>query len=283
MIFDPHIRQLFQLRGRPSIYTAPGDDPVNCQAIRQGGGQRVMLGFLKVTPERICFHVRREDVPAPVQGASLDWDGETFTIDAVQPVERDADGLMWELDASWGLDVILRSGTGSGANQSPPVGADFSVAAGASAGDSAVSIKSTFTVGKLLAGDKFTIAGNATEYTVTGPGVVAAANVFTAVPIAPVLAANAGLGAGVTFEFARDFTVRAAVAAYQAKEIAGTVQIGDRRLIIPQSSLDGAGLTDAPKASDRITFENQPYNVISTTAIYQAGEPYAWDLQLRRA
>lgn len=283
MIFDPHIRTLFQLRGRTSTYTPPLGSPISCKAIRQGGGQAIALGPIKITPERTCFHVLRADIPSPAAGATLVWAGESFTVDAVQPVQRDVDGLLWELDTSWGLDVIYRSATGSGATQNPPQGAGFSVASAASAGATAVSIKASFTVGKILPGDKFTIAGNATEYTVTGPGVSAASNQFAAVPITPALAANAALNAVVTFDFARDFTARAAVANYDAKEMMGTIQVGDRRLVILQSALDAAGMTDAPKSTDRITFENQPFNVIQATAIYQAGEPYAWDVQLRQA
>ena len=190
---------------------------------------------------------------------------------------------MWDLDASWGLDIVFRSITGSGATQSPPVGTDFTVATAASAGAGQIDIGSGFTQGKLLPGDKFTIAGNATQYTVTGSGVAAASNKFAAVPIAPNLAANAGQGAAVTFEFSRDFIVRAAVASYDAKEITGTVKVDDRRLVILQSSLDAAGSVPAPSSDDRVTFENQPFNIISAKAIYQAGQPYAWDLQLRRA
>jgi hypothetical protein len=282
MNFSPHIRQLFQLRGRASTYTPPVGAAVPLKAIRQGGGQRIMLGYLKISPERTCFHVQRADVPAPVAGAVLEWDGEAFTIDAVQPVERDADGLMWEFDASWGLDVVLRSATGSGTSQSPPQGAGFTVAAAALAGAAAVSIKAGFTTGKLVAGDKFTIAGNATEYTVTGPGVAAVSNQFSNVPITPVLAADAAQGAAVTFDFALDFIVRAAIANYTQDEYKGTVQMGDRRIVLLQSALDQSDMTEAPKAGDRVAMENQTFSVVSAVATYQAGEPYAWDLQLRR-
>lgn len=282
MKFDPHLRQLFAIRGRASTYTPPVGSAIACKAIRQGGGRAIALGPVKVTPERTCFHVLRDDIASPVAGATLVWDGESFTVDAVQPVFRDADGLFWELDVTWGLDVTYRSASGSGATQNPPIGTGFTVASAASAGAAAVSIKSGFTIGRLNAGDKFTIAGNATEYTVAAPGVQAASNQFTAVPITPVLAANASLGAAVTFDFARDYTIRAAIAGYDAKELQGSVQVGDRRLVILQSALDAAGLTDDPKSTDKVTFENQTYNVISAAAIYQAGAAYAWDVQLRQ-
>jgi hypothetical protein len=280
--FQPHIRQLFQLRGRASTYTPPIGAVVALKAIRQGGGQRMMLGYVKISPEKTLFHVLRSDVPTPVAGAVLEWDGEGFTIDAVQPVERDADGLMWELDASWGLDVILRSTIGTGANQAPPQGGSFVIGSPASVGGTALWIKSGFLVGKLLPGDKIAIAGHPTDYTVTGTGVVAANNQLTGVPITPALAADAVLGAAVTFDFVRDFIVRAAIANYEAAEYAGTVQMGDRRIVLLQSTLDQVGMVGAPKAGDRVTMENQTFSVVSATGTYQAGEPYAWELQLRK-
>jgi len=284
MDFAPHMARLFHLRGRASSYLAPGIGarPVEFQAIRQGGGQRIMLGPIKVSPEKTLFHVLRSELAEPEPGAALEWDGECFTIDAVQPVERDADGLMWELDCSWGLDIVLRSAIGSGTNQSPPQGSGFTIAAAALGGSGSVAIKAGFTVGKLVAGDKFTIAGDATAYTVTGPGVAAASNQFGAVPITPALAVNAALGAAVTFDFARDYVLRAAIANYTQDEYAGTVQMGDRRIVALQSALDQAGMTDAPKAGDRVTLENQTFSTVSAMATYQAGEPYAWELQLRR-
>lgn len=241
-----------------------------------------MLGPVKVSPEKTLFHVLRADVPAPAAGAVLEWDGEGFTIDAVQPVERDPDQIMWELDASWGLDVVLRSVAGSGANQIPPQGGAFTIGAAAQAGAVAVWIKSGFTVGKLIAGDTITIAGDTTEYTVTGSGVVAQNNSFTGVPVTPALVANAALGAAVSIDFARDFIVRAGMAGYEATEYGGTVQMGDRRIVILQSALDQAGMADAPKAGDRVTLENQTFSTVTAQATYQAGAPYAWELQLRK-
>lgn len=283
MNFEIHVRQLFQIRGRASVYTPPVGSAVSCKAIRQGGGQSLQVGPIRVVPERTRFHVRRTDIPAPAPGAALVWDGVSFTIDAFQPVERDADGLLWELDASWGVSIGYRSVTGSGLTQNPPVGEDYTVAANASAGASSVSITADFIQGRLNAGDRLTIAGNATTYTVQAPGAQAASDAFASVPISPVLAANAAAGAAVTFDFARDHAVRAAVADYMARDFQGAVKSGDRRLVVLQSALDAAGMTEAPASGDRVTFEAAPYNVESVKAIYQGSEPYAWELQIREA
>ena len=280
MDFTPHVRQLFQLRGRLSTFTPAVGSAAACRVIRQGGGEPVQMGPIKVVVDRTRFHVRRAEVASPDAGDVLTFGGDAYTIDAVQPVERDADKQMWCLEASWGAAIAYRSITGSGSTQSPPQGTTFAVKTAALAGVSAITIDAPFVVGRLLASDTFTIAGNATVYTVSAP-VTASSSTFTAVPFAPVLAANAAEDAAVTFDFSRDYSVRAAIAGYSASEIAGGVQVGDRRVVILESALDDAGMTDPPKAGDRLTFEARQFTVITATAVYGDGVPVAWDLQVR--
>jgi hypothetical protein len=280
MDFTPHVRQLFQLRGRLSTFTPAGGSAANCRVIRQGGGEPVQMGPIRVVVDRTRFHVRRAEVAAPDAGDVLTFAGDAYTIDAVQPVERDADKQLWCLETSWGAAVTYRSTTGSGATQSPPQGSTFAVKVAALAGAPSITIDAPFAVGRLLAGDTFTIAGNATVYTVAAP-VTAASSTFTGVTFTPVLAANAAEDAAVTFTFSRDYSVRAAIAGYAADEVAGGVQVGDRRVVILEDALDDAGVSDTPKATDRLTFEGRQFTVISATALYGDGVPVAWDLQVR--
>lgn len=276
MDFSPHLRTIFVTRGSAATYTPPAGAPVACRMIRQGGGQPVRIGPVLVTTERISFHVRRAEIATPVAAAQIAYRGETFTVDAVQPVENDAEGLLWSLDASWGADLVYRSVTGSGATQSPPQGSGFTVSAEGLAGANVISIKSPLAVGKLSAGDKIIVAGH--THTVTGTGVQAVMNRFSAVPISPALAAPVSVGEPVSFTFLRDRPLRGAIAAYAASEFLGGVQAGDRRVVIMQAAM--AGL-DAPKAGDRIVFESRAFNVISAVAIYQGQNPVAWDIQVR--
>lgn len=276
MDFSPHIRTIFATRGASAVYTPLAGEAISCKAIRQGGGQPVRIGPVTVTTERVSFHVRRSDVSLPVAGATLAYRGETFTVDAVQPVEKDAEGLIWALDASWGADMLYRSVDGSGSTQNPPQGSNFFVSAAGSAGASTVSIKSNFAVGKLLAGDKISIAGSV--HTVTA-GVQAVMNQFAAVPISPALAAPVAVNDPVTLTFARDIALRGAVASYQASEFMGGVLAGDRRVVIMQSAMSHAGVI--PKAGDRLIFEDRSFNVQSAVAIYQGASPIAWDVQVR--
>ena len=280
MDFTPHVRQLFQARGRLSTFTPAVGSAAACRVIRQGGGEPVQMGPIRVVVDRTRFHVRRAEVAAPAAGDVLTFGGDAYTVDAVQPVERDADKLMWCLETSWGATVTYRSVTGSGTTQSPPQGTSFAVKTAALAGVSALTIDAPFAVGRLLAGDTFTIAGNATVYTVAAP-VTASSSTFTGVTFTPVLAANAAEDAAVTFTFSRDYSVRAAIAGYTANEVAGGVQVGDRRVVILEDALDDASLSEPPKAGDRATFESRQFTVITATAVYGDGVPVAWDLQVR--
>ena len=276
MDFSPHLRTVFRLRGSPATYAPPSGGEVSCRAIRQGGGQPVRIGPVVITPERISFHVLREDIASPAAGATLSYGGEIFTVDASQPVESDVEGLLWSLEASWGTDVLYRAVAGSGSTQNPPQTGALTVAADANAGSSAIGIKSNLAVGKLIAGDKLTIGG--TEYTVTAD-VTAVMSQFSGVPVSPVLSADAVSGSEVVPTYKRDIALRAAVASYAAKEFMGGVQAGDRRLVVMQAAL--AALDGEPKAGDRIVFGGRTFNVQSAAPIYEGTTPIAWDIQAR--
>lgn len=278
--YDAMTAELFRRRGLPAVYAAPGDpDVLTVQTIRQGGGDPVHLGPVKVIVDRTLLHVRRAELPAPVVGATLALGGDTFTVEAVQPCERDVDALKWQLECSWGVAVAYRSVSGSGATQNPPVATAPKVAANASAGAATITINSaSMLVGKLVAGDAFTVAGK--TYTVTADR-TAASNALTNVAFTPALAANVSAGEPVTFTFVRDYPVRAAVSAYLQDEFAAGVQVGDRRLVILESALDEAGMTGQPKAGDKVTMGDQVLTVVKATAVYRGSTPVAWDVQAR--
>lgn len=243
--------------------------------VRRGGGMPVNIGPVTVTVERLFFQVMRADIPAPVAGGTILDRGETFTIDAVQPSERDADRLMWRLDVSWGADMVYRPVAGSGSTQSPPLGSGFTIAAAAEAGAGTISVKGLGAVGKLVAGDRITAGGNV--YTVTGSGVLAVAQQFSAVPVTPAVAAPLTAGQAVEISFAADKAVRGAPAAYEAKEFFGGVQVGDRRIVIMQAALGDI----TPKSGDRLIFEGKTFMVASAVAVYEAASMVAWDIQAR--
>ncbi|MGR0183210.1 head-tail joining protein [Azospirillum aestuarii] len=279
MDFSPHLRTLFQLRGKPASYAPTAGAPVPCRAIRQGGGQVVAIGPVVVMLERVQFHIRRAEVPAPEIGAVLTVNGDTFTVQAVQPVQRDADGLMWGLDVAWGLPVIYRTAAAPGGVQGGP----WSVVTAAAAGTSSISIQSQHinVTGKLQLGDVLTIGGAA--YTVGAVISASAAKSFNNIPISPPLAAPVVAGASVTITqpSATGYAITGAMADYGASEVMGSVLVGDRRMVILQAAFVVAGLPAGPKPGASIEADGRIYNVIHTKAHYAGSAVAAWELQVR--
>ncbi|QCO03032.1 head-tail joining protein [Azospirillum argentinense] len=279
MDFAPHIRTLFQLRGKPATYAPAAGAPAPCRAIRQGGGQVVAIGPVMVMLERVQFHVRRADVPAPEIGAVLTVGADAFTVQAVQPVHRDADGLLWGLDVAWGLPVIYRSAAASGGVQGGP----WSTVTAAAAGASSISVQSQHinVTGKLQPGDVLTIGGSA--YTVGAAIGSSAAKSFNNIPISPPLAAPVAAGASVaiTQPSATGYALTGAMADYEASEVMGGVLVGDRRMVVLQTAFVAAGLPAGPKPGASIEAGGQPYNVIHTKAHYAGPAVAAWELQVR--
>ncbi|OYD80942.1 head-tail joining protein [Azospirillum brasilense] len=279
MDFTPHIRTLFQLRGKPATYTPTVGAPASCRAIRQGGGQAVAVGPVVVMLERVQFHVRRADVPTPEVGGVLTVGGDAFTVQAVQPVQRDAEGLLWGLDVAWGLPVVYRSAAASGGVQGGP----WSVATAAAAGASSISIQSQHinASGKLQPGDVLTIGGAA--YTVGAAIGASAAKSFNNIPISPPLAAPVAAGASVTISqpSATGYVLTGAMADYGASEVMGGVVVGDRRMVILQAAFVAAGAPAGPKPGAAIEADGRTYNVIHTKAHYAGSAVAAWELQVR--
>lgn len=277
-MFAPHLASIFATMGAAATYTAPDDAPVDCRAVRQGGGQAVNFGPVSVVLDRVRFEVLRSAIPDPQPGATLDVAGTTWTVQAAQPCERDSHGLKWSLDVAWGAPVIWRSVTGQGSTQNPPsVTGAVTVAAVASAGASAVSIKAGYVVGKLAAGDKLTIG--ATVHTVTGP-VQGANNQFANVPIDPPLVADVAVNQPVTLTFARDVLVISAVSGYQARELQGGVQAGDVRLVL--LARNAAALPETAKIGDMVAVGGQMVRAVNVNPLYQAGSVIGYEIQARK-
>jgi hypothetical protein len=279
MSFAPHVAAIHAALGRPAVYTPPGGDAVALRAVRAGGGQPISYGAVTVVLDRVRFEVLRSAVQTPVAGATLVVDGETFTVDGIQPVQRDAHGLKWSLDVSWGVEIVWRSVTGSGATQNPPsTSGGVTVAANAATGAAVISLRSTYAVGKLLPGDVVTVAG--ADYAVNAAA-QASANVFSAVGITPALAADVVLGAPASLGFAHDTAIRAAVSGYQARELQGGVSAGDIRLVLLPAAL--SALPEAPKLGDLAIIPGiGTLRVVNTAPVYSGASVAALEVQARR-
>lgn len=272
MFIEPAI--IFDLLADTAVLTAAGGGDTSCRAMPQGGGETFTFAKVVVRADRQTFHLLRSVVGTPVDG-TLTVAGTPHTIDAGEPVADDPRSLFWAVHASWGLPVTWKRVTGSGSTLHPPYGGPDWLATGTS-GASVVTITDAgefpFAYGRLIADDFIIIDG--IEYTVTA-ATSAVDNVFTDVPITPALAATFSDEAA-TIEFVGNGTVRGALADYEASEIMGGVQAGDRRLVVRSSGFSGT-----PTTSDRVTIGSTEWRVQTVSAVYAGDTVAAWDLQLR--
>ena len=278
MIFPAALDVLFSFRGETCVYTPISGPPLTLRAIRTGGGQQFNYGSVVIWLERTRFEVLRSELPSPVVGATLEVAGNTWTIQGIQPCYNDAYALKWSLDVSWGATVTWRSVSGQGATQSPPsITGALTLAAAALAGASAVSVRCTYAVGKLVPGDVLTIGG--ADHTVTTT-TQAASNVFSAVGITPALATGAAMGAAVSAQFSRDTEITAAISGYTARELQGGLQAGDLRIILLPAAANA--LSEAPKIGDLVVASFGTLRVVNASPVYAGSSIAAYEIQCRK-
>ena len=161
-----------------------------------------------------------------------------------------------------------------------PVDGAITVSVPASSGASTITLTAPSGNWFLRVGDKFTIAGNATVYTVTAQK-VAASGLFTSVAFTPVLAANASAGAAVTFTWSNDYTVSAVVWPYDDKLIDGTtISVHDLRLHM--QAVDQSGVTyPEPTGLDKVKVNGtfRPIGIVA--GVYSGDTVTVWDAQAR--
>lgn len=162
-----------------------------------------------------------------------------------------------------------------------PIDGAITVSAPASSGASTITLTAPSGNWFLRVGDKFTIAGNATVYTVTAQK-VAASGLFTGVAFTPVLAANASAGAAVTFTWSNDYTVSAVVSPYDDKLIDGTtISYKDHRCYMQAVDQSGTAYPE-PTNLDKISIAGGAFRAIGITATVQSGDAATvYDVQAR--
>jgi hypothetical protein len=196
-------------------------------------------------------------------------------------VEQETAYQLAQLIAELGRGVVFRNLTvkpGASPAPNPPQLTGLAVNALTALGAGAITLKATFASGRLIVGDKFTIAGDATVYTVTGE-VIAASNSFAAVPISPVLAQAAAANAVVTPIFVADFPIRALVTAFPARLINGTsIQVTDRQVRFLASTISGI----EPAVTDKILIGSDSYSIVAPKSAELQGVVYSWFCQVRR-
>jgi hypothetical protein len=271
----------FSALGREATYAEPSGVPVHCRVMpRQGTVEAATLKFgqdIEIWRESLVFEVRAAEVSTPVAGGVLTVDGVAYTITG-QPVRKDARRLVWTVDANFGVPVVYRSVTGTGAAQNPPQGSSFVVAAPALAGATSIIIKSVYAVGKLLPGDRVSVGGH--DHVVTAPA-QAVSNQIT-ISISPALPADVGQGGPVVLSFKADYALRAAVSGYRAEEIIGGVQSGDLRVVVLRSLLTGAGLLDDPAPTGVLIAMGKTWAIKNVDPTYNGADVLAYEIQARR-
>jgi len=170
--------------------------------------------------------------------------------------------------------------TGGANPSSNPVTGAITVQTSATAGASTITLTSPTGAWFIEAGDTFTIAGNATVYTV-GARVVSASGKFTNVAISPVLAANATAGAAVTVTWVNDYPAKAIVSGYDYKLIDGTtITVKDLRVLMQPT--DTASRTiSTPTPLDRIIIDGSSRAVGMSSPQYAGSVISLWDVQAK--
>lgn len=284
MTFAPYLGTVFRLLGTAGTYAPPGGGAAVPVAVKRvGGGAPVQIGPVTVVIERTSFHVQRAELALPSAGGVVTIPAGVWTVEAVEPVERDTEGLLWGLHCAWGELVTYRPAADAGDQEHPPRGSSFMLAADAPAGAAVVSIKGTLAAGRLLPGDSFDLAEHPAPYSVAAP-VVAVGGTFGAVALSSPLAAPAVAGAAVAFTFGGGGGVRvhAAMVELEPSELAGGTVVGSRRMVVLRDALTGAGVTGDPKAGDRVIAANgRRWDVASVRGHTAGGTVRAWELLLK--
>lgn len=165
---------------------------------------------------------------------------------------------------------------GQNASPSPPSHGGLIVDATAALGATQITISSSFAVGRLVAGDKLTIVGDSTVYSVTAP-ISAVDNKFTNVPITPALVQQAAQGASVSAAFAADLKVMVRVAAFPLQLVNGTtIRATDLQVVIPAILL-----AFEPSTTDMLIIDSKIHKIINVSPGYVASQVGLYRIQAR--
>lgn len=169
---------------------------------------------------------------------------------------------------------ITTSGGPSPALNPPVFTAPIKVNGNFLAGVSSISLLATYLVGRVVAGDQFTIGSK--TYTVTNT-VSASSNGLAGVGINPVLAADVADLTTVTFSFLNDTTLYASVRSFPRNLMDGTlVTASDLMVLIPAKSLPFT-----PKNTDRLIIDDVQKDIVDYTPGYQGDQVAFWNVHAR--
>jgi len=172
------------------------------------------------------------------------------------PTDVRARALAARMLAAKGRTLLLRqptrveipSGPDAGLVVESPLSTRMLRALGAfTAGASVLSLDADVVKGLLVAGDKFTVAGNAQVYTVTGGPYAANGNILASVAFTPALVANVADNAAVTVSFDGTDTLLKGYPENREEMVAGKLTLlATWQVLVAQSALDDAGVVVSP-------------------------------------
>jgi len=278
----PDLKTPFRLLGQAATFTPTVGSAVSCKAMPVGGGETFQVGKVAFTVARPLFHVRRSEV-TPAVGGVLTVDGTAHAIQAVEAVEGDARGLLWQVMPAWGaLFDSTTPGSGGGSEYDPPDPTMTYTAAATSAGSGTLTVLSSgWTTGRARNGDSLTVDGS--DYEITGDvqlSLIGMSYGFADIPLDTGLVGALDGDEAVTFTAAgtsNTRSVRAAIADYAAEEVRGGVLASDRRLVVRVGDI-----TPAPTTSDLVSIDGTDWSVVSVETIHVGADVVAWVCQLRR-
>lgn len=171
--------------------------------------------------------------------------------------------------------VTMLDGPTSAPNP-PTITGGLTVFGAVSAGASTITLRARSASGRLIAGDRFVLAGDTTIHTITAQ-VIAASNTFTPVPFSPPLTQPVADGAAAALFYAADVPITARVDGFAENLVDGTlVRVGDLNVMIP-----GAELMAAPQAVDKIVLDGVVKSIVTVTPVYAAAQVAFWRVQAR--
>lgn len=154
--------------------------------------------------------------------------------------------------------------------QNPPdVTGSLTVQATVNAGQSSIVATAPSLRGRFAAGDQFTVAGNATVYTISADAI--AANNQATLSFTPALATQAVSSTALTFVFDADTAIRVAPRRLSPRDLTTSdIQNGMRMLVIAAKSL-----LSPPKDGDRILLDGNWLTIVGPPSTAYDGEEAA--------
>ena len=184
----------------------------------------------------------------------------------------------WAL-TSYGKPIVFRRMTTISGAQNP-VSGTITVATAAVIGASTITLTAPQGNWFLAAGDTFTVAGDPTVYTIEA-NVTAASAKFTGVSISPPLAANASIGAAVSFVWQADYPTFGRVSQYSPHMLVNsTIGVRDIKLLMQVVDTSGRPIPQ-PRPLDLVSVDGAFRAIGIAPEIYAAEAPVLYEVQVK--